>query len=148
MGKNILIIDDEEVILHSLAIMFKNEGIEVDTESRPIKALERYRGNAYGIVLVDILMPEMRGEEVIRAVKSLNPLCNIIVMTAFSNMTHVVDCIEAGAVDYITKPFVDIGLLLDIVCAAIHRVERWQRSFGIDPKIGLGQTGPVKAPGR
>jgi DNA-binding NtrC family response regulator len=134
MKTNIFIIDDEEIILKSLEILFKVEGIPVDIEINPVRAIERYRENAYGIVLVDILMPNLRGEEVIRAIKAINPLCNIIVMTAYSSMTHVVDCIEAGAFDYVTKPFADADLLLGVVREALRRVDRWERSFGIEVK--------------
>ncbi len=128
---SVLIIDDEQIILDSLAAIFKRHGIEAETESNPLEALRRYRERHFNIVLVDVLMPEMNGVEVVRAIKRTNPLCNIIIMTAFSNMMHVVDCIEAGAVDYITKPFSDLHVLLNVVQTTIERVNRWSTSFGL-----------------
>ncbi|MBD3420483.1 MAG: response regulator [Chitinivibrionales bacterium] len=129
---NIIIIDDEEIILQSLAVIFKRDGLEVTTEANPLEALKLYEKQNFNIVLVDVLMPEMKGAEVIRNIKNMNPLANIIVMTAFSNMTHVVECIEAGAFDYITKPFSDINLLLKVIRSTVQRVERWRQSFGIE----------------
>ena len=131
---SILIIDDEEIILQTLSAIFKREGIEADVESNPVTALKRYEQNRYNVALVDILMPEMKGAEVIKAIKAINPLCNIIVMTAFSKMAYVVECIEAGAVDYLTKPFADISLLLNIIRSALERVDRWKMSFGLNIK--------------
>jgi DNA-binding NtrC family response regulator len=128
---SVLIIDDEQIILDSLAVIFKRKNIAAETENNPVEALQRYRRHHYNIVLVDVLMPEMNGVDVVRTIKQINPLCNIIVMTAFSNMMHVVDCIEAGAVDYITKPFSDMDILLNVVRTTIERVERWSASFGL-----------------
>ncbi len=127
----ILIIDDEENILQTLGVMFKCDGIETVTETNPLRAIERFKKNNFDVVLTDIVMPEMRGVEVIRQVKEINPLCNVIIMTAFSTMTYVVECIEAGAVDYVTKPFVEMELLIGIVREARRRVERWRNSFGL-----------------
>ena len=128
---SILIIDDEEIVLQTLAAIFRREHIETQVEMSPRKAIERYEQTNHNVALIDIVMPEMKGVEVIRAIKSINPLCNCIVMTAFSKMTYAVECIEAGAVDYVTKPFTDINLLVSIVKTAIERVERWKKSFGI-----------------
>jgi len=127
----IFVIDDEEIILNSLSILFGGEGLHADTENDPIKAFQRFKENDYSIVLIDIEMPGMRGPDLIRKIKEINPLCNCIVMTAYSNMCNVVECIESGAIDYITKPFIDTGLLMDIVHEAIRRVIRWKQSFGI-----------------
>jgi two-component system NtrC family response regulator len=132
MASDILIVDDEPIILQTLKIIFKRAGIEVDTESDPENAISRFIDTPYNIALVDVLMPEMQGAEVIRAFKKENPLCNIVVMTAFSTMTRVVECIEAGAFDYVTKPFTDVGLLVGVVKTSIERVERWKKSFGVE----------------
>lgn len=134
MQPSIIVIDDEEIILNSLSILFGGEGLRVDTEKNPIEALRRFGENDYSIMLVDIVMPGMRGPDLIRKVKEMNPLCNCIVMTAYSNMSHVVECIEAGAVDYITKPFTDTKLLMNIVREAVERVFRWKQSFGVEFK--------------
>jgi DNA-binding NtrC family response regulator len=144
MQPNILVIDDEEIILNSLSILFGGKGLRTDTESDPLKALQRFGERDYSIVLVDIVMPKMRGPDLIRKIKEMNPLCNCIVMTAYSNMCNVVECIEAGAIDYITKPFIDTGLLMDIVHEAVQRVLRWKQSFG----IGFKEAGTEELKGR
>lgn len=128
----VFIIDDEEIILQTLAAVFKRRGIEAETEADPVEAVKRFEQGNYKVVLVDVLMPGMKGVEVIRRIKRLKPLTNVIVMTAFSNMAHVVECIEAGAVDYVTKPFTDFGLIVDVVSTTIERVCRWSRSFGVE----------------
>ena len=132
MPNKVLIIDDEEIILQTLKIIFKRADIEVDTVSNPVDAVQSFPDHRYNVVLVDVLMPQMAGVDVIRAIKALNPLCNVMVMTAFSTMTRVVECIEAGACDYVTKPFTDINLLVNVVRVGLERVERWKKSFGVE----------------
>ncbi len=131
MQNSLLIIDDEEIILQTLQIIFRKNGIAAEIESNPLTAIERYEQKNFNVVLVDVLMPQMLGSEVIQKIKSINPLCNIIMMTAFSSMAKVIECIENGAVDYVTKPFTDIPLLLEITQQTIQRVNRWEHSFGI-----------------
>lgn len=140
MNTSILIIDDEENILQTLGVLFKCEGIEVVTESNPLRAIELFKKNNFDVVLTDIVMPRMRGTEVIRHIKECNPLCNVVVMTAFSTMAYVVECIEAGAVDYVTKPFVGVDLLLGVVHEALRRVERWRNSFGLGMPINRNRS--------
>ena len=132
MENQVLIVDDEEIILQTLQVIFKRAGIQVDTMSNPVEALRLFPQRRYNMVIVDVLMPQMMGVDVIRAVKSLNPLCNVIVMTAFSTMARVIECIEAGACDYVTKPFADINLLVNVVRVGLERVARWEKSFGVE----------------
>jgi two-component system NtrC family response regulator len=132
MDSAIFIIDDEEIICRSLEAIFRRHGIEAVYDTSPVTALARYEACNYNVVLVDVLMPEMQGRDVITRLKQMNPMCNIIVITAFSNMTHVIECVEAGAFDYITKPFTDVELLMSVVRGALERVGRWRRSFGIE----------------
>ncbi len=127
----VYIIDDEVATLDALEVMFSRQGLEVETESNPVKAIEAYPEKLYNIVLCDVQMPQMSGIEVTRKIKEINPLCNVIIMTAYSNMSRVVACIEAGACDYITKPFTDTELVIDIVQTAVARAQRWRESFGM-----------------
>jgi DNA-binding response OmpR family regulator len=126
-----MIIDDEPAICKTLQAILRRKGFDITYHTDPAQALEAYARQSCNVVLVDVLMPRMSGREVIARIKDMNPLCNVIVMTAFSKMTHVVACIEAGAVDYITKPFTDLSLLARVVEDAVVRVQRWSRSFGV-----------------
>ena len=131
MKPTVLIVDDEEIILQNLWVIFKREGVDVDIEPDPRIAIDRYRENNYGVVLLDIIMPHITGIEVIGELKQINPLVNIIMMTAFSTMSYVIQCVEAGAIDYVTKPLLDTDLVIDIVKQSQARVERWKKSFGL-----------------
>ncbi len=134
MSKNeditILIVDDEEEILEGLRRRFELEDIQVETCNSSIKALELSKKHKYKIVITDIKMPEMNGIDFLKEIKQINPLCNVIMMTGYSNMTFVVECLSAGACDYFTKPFEDLDTLIDSVKHTIDRVRRWKKGMG------------------
>lgn len=130
----VLIIDDEPEILSSLSRAFQLDNIPVQTCGNPIKALDLMMQNRYLIVLTDIKMPGMDGIELLQALKSINPLCNIIMMTEHSNMRYVVDCLSQGACDYFAKPFIDLNILVDAVKTAITRINRWKKGIGVETR--------------
>jgi len=72
-----------------------------------IEAVEMYQEHEPDIVTMDITMPEMDGLEAIKAIKDIDPDANIIVVSAMGQQKMVIDAIEAGAADFIVKPFKD-----------------------------------------
>ncbi|MEE2961103.1 MAG: sigma-54 dependent transcriptional regulator [Myxococcota bacterium] len=102
---HVLVVDDELGILVSLEKIFQREGFRVTTTPSGVTAIELIRADeSIGVVLTDIMMPKMNGIELIRAVKALSPAIEVIVMTAFGTVDNAVECMKAGAYDFITKP--------------------------------------------
>lgn len=128
----LLIVDDEEEILNMLRRNFEFEGYEVTTTISPLEALELMRAELFNLVLTDIKMPEMSGVELLREIKRINPLANVVMMTAFSNMSNVVNCLGSGAVDYLVKPFGDLDQIIKVIDQARERIERWRSSMGLN----------------
>jgi DNA-binding NtrC family response regulator len=126
----ILIVDDEEEILQLLRRNLEMEDYEVAVTTSPYEALDLMKQHLYNLVLTDIKMPGINGVELLQEVKRINPLANVIMMTAYSNMANVVDCLGNGAVDYFVKPFSDMQLIIDAVNQARDRVERWRKAMG------------------
>lgn len=129
-NERILIVDDEKDMLNSLKMHFSLEGIEADICDNPFDALKMVEDNGYNIVLTDIRMPGMDGVQLLKTIKEMNPLCNVIIITAYSNMTYLVECFAAGACDYFSKPINDMNILIDSVKCAIERVTRWRKGMG------------------
>ena len=129
---NLLIIDDEQEILHMLRRNFEPEGYRVTVTTNPLEALELMKLELFNLILTDIKMPEMSGVEVLRQVKKINPLANVIMMTGYSSMDKVVDCLSHGAVDYFTKPIKDLNALLESINQARARVIRWRSAMGVN----------------
>ena len=121
----VLVVDDEQEILKMLRRHLELEGYEVHGVAVPEQALERMREHLYNIVITDIRMPGMSGPELMRELKTIHPLANILVITGYSSMSYIVDCLASGAIDYFTKPIQRMDLFLEAIGQCKARIERW-----------------------
>ena len=108
-----MVVDDVVQNLQVVGTMLRNEGYDVMPAGSGTQALERVRMRLPDLILLDLMMPEMDGLEVCRRLK-VDPATRqipIIFLTASNEMEHLVKGFEAGAVDYVTKPFNGAELL-------------------------------------
>lgn len=101
---NILVVDDESGILVSMQKILEREGYDVSTTDNGEEALQQARVVRADVVLADIMMPKMNGVELLRAVKTMSPSTEVIMMTAFGSVENAVECMREGAYDFISKP--------------------------------------------
>lgn len=103
----ILVVDDEPVNQTLLASSLRQEGYAVATAANGRQALETLQKQPFDVVLLDILMPEMDGYQVLEHMKRDEHMQHIpvIVISALDQMKSVIRCIEMGATDYLSKPF-------------------------------------------
>jgi len=107
--KKIAIIDDEHEILEMLESFLKrSEKFSIDTYSNPKSVLDIVKNGGYDLVLLDIMMPQMDGLEMLQEIKAANTTTKVIMMTAYSTIEKVIKSNEIGANDYLTKPFVSL----------------------------------------
>jgi signal transduction histidine kinase len=139
-GARILVVDDVEANRDLLTRRLQQQGCVVTAVTNGREALESLRAETFDLVLLDIMMPEMDGYEVLRCVKADPLLCRlpVIMISALSEMDSVARCIEMGAEDYLPKPFNPILLKARIgACLEKKRVrdqdvrlhEELQRSY-------------------
>ncbi|MBF0237003.1 MAG: response regulator [SAR324 cluster bacterium] len=126
-GIKLLIVDDEPVILKTLSMIFESSSLFIKCCGDPQDAIRLMRDELFHLVLLDIQMPGMLGNELLVHLKKINPLTQIIMMTGYSSLDFVVDCLGNGACDYFTKPFTDITLLQTAVLEAEARAQRWHQ---------------------
>ncbi len=100
----ILLVDDDPNIRQLVVLYLEKEGYEVDVADRGDKALELFRKNPPGLMLLDIMLPGMDGWEVCREVRRTSNI-PIIMLTAKGETFDKVLGLELGADDYIVKPF-------------------------------------------
>ena len=104
MGKKILVVDDEKLIVKGLRFSLLQDGYEVDCAYDGEEALTFARNNEYDLILLDVMLPKFDGFEVCQQVREFSDV-PIIMLTAKGDDMDKILGLEYGADDYITKPF-------------------------------------------
>lgn len=109
---SILIIDDETEILTMLNRFLARSGkYDVTTYSNPILALDTLKNRTYDIVLLDIMMPQMNGLDVLEKIIQNDSNQKVMMMTAYSTLDKVLKSHKQGATNYVMKPFESLQIL-------------------------------------
>ncbi len=131
-GARVVVLDDEQNMGRVLTKLLKLEGCTVTAFQSPREALEHLFAEPPDVLITDLRMPEMDGEEVLERVRDKGLPCEVILMTAYGTVESAVRCVRHGAYDYITKPF-DTKALVGTVRQAAASARR---------KYGAGTATP------
>ncbi len=103
----VLVVDDDPVNRDVLSRRVRSQGAEVVVAASGREALENLRGGPFDAVLLDVMMPDMNGYQVLREMKADTSLRDIpvVMISALNEVESTVRCIQLGAEDYLTKPF-------------------------------------------
>ena len=104
MGKRVLVVDDEKLIVKGIRFSLLQDGLEVDCAYDGEEALELARNNEYDLVLLDVMLPKLDGFEVCQQIREFSDM-PIVMLTAKGDDMDKILGLEYGADDYITKPF-------------------------------------------
>lgn len=110
----ILIIDDEAAIRDSLETLLTLEGFTVEMASEGNSGLDLFSRNHYDLLLLDLSLPGESGIDLLPRLRALRPETPIIMITAYGTVGNVVDALQAGAVNFVQKPWDNEKLLADI----------------------------------
>lgn len=125
MNIGILVVDDESEICDMLSRHFRFLGYDVDTALNGVEALEVMKQKRIDIVISDIMMPEMNGIELLRAINTSYPMAHVIMITGYVELGNALNCMELGADTIVFKPIEDLKTLENAVEEAISRIQRW-----------------------
>lgn len=117
----ILICDDDETLCYLLKEQLLEEGFAVDTVYDGKYAIEKVKTDIYDVLLLDLNMKEVQGEEVLKFVTEYNSAIQVIILSAQGEMRKAIECIKAGAYDFITKPYEFDNLLLTLKRTVEHK---------------------------
>ena len=118
----ILIVDDEQDIAELISDVLKSEGFNTITKNNGLEAIEITKKEQFDLILLDIMMPEISGIDACKIIRE-TVTCPIIFITAKTQLNDKIIGFNAGADDYITKPF-EIQELLARVKAHLRREHR------------------------
>jgi len=102
---HILIVDDDEVMCHTLSDVLKKMSYEVTSVQRGEDALHYVREGIFDLILLDIILPDMNGLDVLEKIGEIDSDPFVVMMTAYADVQSAVTAMKAGAYDYINKPF-------------------------------------------
>ena len=111
---SILVVDDEPAIRESLEVLLSEANYKVALAAGGLDGLKKLESNLFDLVLLDVMMPDKNGLEVLEEIGRSSPETAVIMITAFGTIENAVRAIKSGAVDYVTKPWDNEKLLLDI----------------------------------
>jgi DNA-binding NtrC family response regulator len=131
----ILIIDDERVMLRAWERILTGENYQVETCDNGVEGLARAQQEAFDVVLLDIMMPNISGMDVLRELKAKVPELEIIMMTAYATIDTAVAAIKLGAYDYLVKPFENIDSVVNVVRRAVERRRLIDRNRQLESEL-------------
>jgi DNA-binding NtrC family response regulator len=105
MSARILLVDDEEIVLRSALRVLAGLDYDLDTAKDGKEALKSIENERYDVVVLDIMMPDVNGIDVLQRVKEAHPDIEVIMFTGLAEVDTAVRCMKLGAFDYISKPF-------------------------------------------
>jgi DNA-binding NtrC family response regulator len=126
----VLVIDDEADIRESLETLLVLEGYAVDLAQNAAEGLRALDSRAYDLVLLDLMMPDRSGMDVLREVRERDHETPIFLITAYGSVEAAVEALKSGANDYFSKPWDNEKLLIEIDrMIAGNRLERENRQL-------------------
>jgi DNA-binding NtrC family response regulator len=117
----ILVADDEEIIRDVLADLLTSESYTVDLAKNGSQTLKMIRERDYGALLLDLIMPDMDGLQVLEELQDFENRPEVIILTAYASLEKAIKATKLGAFNFIAKPFKNDELLLAVKNALEHR---------------------------
>jgi len=137
----ILVVDDEEDILLLYKNLLKNE-YNLTVTNSGADAVRKASEKHYDLAILDVIMPEMNGMEVLKKIKEIDGSIDVIMVTASKEVKPAVDCLKFGAFDYIIKPF-EVEDLLSTIRKALERrkiiMENLYLKQALDERASMGE---------
>ncbi|RKI27085.1 response regulator, partial [Corallococcus sp. AB004] len=100
----VLVVDDDRANLDSVARIFQREGFATLSAAQGTEALEMLRRPEVSVMVTDLMMPGMDGQELLKASRAIRPDVEVVLMTAYGTVETAVAAMKDGAYDFITKP--------------------------------------------
>lgn len=151
MKTSVLVVDDELLIRKSLGKVLRARGYAVDVASSGAEGLEKVAALRPQVVILDMRLPDTDGLSVLRRARQLDPLLQIIIITAYGDVQTAVDAMKHGACDFVRKPYEMEDIVLAVESAGrnfrqaseldLYRRRAWQHYSGEEI---IGQSSPMR----
>src|ERR687892_645662 len=117
----VLVVDDDRANQESVARIFQREGLATLSAANGQEAVELLRRPEVAVVVTDLMMPGMDGQELLKAARTIRPDVEVVLMTAYATVETAVAAMKDGAYDFITKPLKrESGTGKELAARALH----------------------------
>jgi DNA-binding NtrC family response regulator len=147
---SVLVVDDELLIRKSLAKVLRARGYAVEVASNGAEGLEKVAEVRPQVMILDMRLPDTDGLSVLRRVRQLDPLLQVIVITAFGDVQNAVDAMKLGAGDFLRKPYEMEDIVMAVEAAGrtfrqaseldVYRRQAWKQYSGEEI---IGDSEPI-----
>ena len=151
MRTSVLVIDDELLIRKSLGKVLRSHNYIVDVASTGAEGIEKIASIRPQVVILDMRLPDTDGLSVLKKARELDPLLQVIIITAFGDVQTAVDAMKHGACDFVRKPYEMEDIVLAVDSAGrtfrqaseldLYRRRAWQHYSGEEI---IGRSGPMQ----
>ncbi|MBI5354439.1 MAG: response regulator [Chloroflexi bacterium] len=127
MTTKILVIDDDIAITELMSMLLKTHGFEVITANTGVEGIELAKKNSPNVILLDLMMPDIDGREVCKAIRSFSNT-PILILSAINDPEVVAKVLDAGADDFLVKP-VPSSVLVAHIKKMVRQVDVQENGF-------------------
>jgi DNA-binding NtrC family response regulator len=104
MSTKVLLVDDESQFVEPLSERLMARGYNVGVAFSGEEAISKVKEDSWDVVVLDVLMPGMNGEETLKLIKKIKPLIEVIMLTGHATVESAIEGMKLGAYDYLMKP--------------------------------------------
>ncbi|MGZ9223063.1 MAG: response regulator transcription factor [Anaerolineales bacterium] len=130
MPIKILVIDDDSAVTDLLSLLLRSQGFDVSATTNSTEGLSQIREDAPDVVVLDLMMPEMDGWQICKAVREFSQV-PIIILSALNDPSMIASVLDAGADDYLTKP-TPSRVLIAHINRLVHRTGTLSSSTSVN----------------
>jgi DNA-binding response OmpR family regulator len=131
MSVKLLVIDDDSAVTDLLSLLLKSNGFEVAATNNSTEGLSMIRDVSPDVVILDLMMPEMDGWQICKAVREFSQV-PIIILSALNDPSMIASVLDAGADDYLTKP-TPSRVLIAHINRLMNRTGSLNSNASVDP---------------
>ena len=134
MSVKLLVIDDDSAVTDLLSLLLRSHDFEVGATNNSTDGLSMIRDNSPDVVILDLMMPDMDGWQICKAVREFSQV-PIIILSALNDPSMIASVLDAGADDYLTKP-TPSRVLIAHINRLVNRTGSVQSSASITDSLG------------
>jgi two-component system, OmpR family, KDP operon response regulator KdpE len=131
MSVKLLVIDDDSAVTDLLSLLLKSNGFEVTATNNSTEGLSMIRDLSPDVVILDLMMPDMDGWQICKAVREFSQV-PIIILSALNDPSMIASVLDAGADDYLTKP-TPSRVLIAHINRLVNRTGSLNSNASVDP---------------